>query len=346
MNGPVRVDRASRRRLLGMFFASSLRQSSLTEALEMTVWNATELPQKDRFPFWKEVLCQEYVALNSTTEGHAPFFGHVRAKLLNSINVTTISSSRQKIHRRRQEISRMPEQVYFLNLQVEGHCRMMQNGREALLQHGDFSLVDSTEPYINDYCSDSWTQHSFRIPKAILQPLLKQPDRLMATKISSSDPLAGLATDYLSSIAMNAERLDAAASLSITNHLVELVALVLGVSDREGDRARGTLRNQLAFSLINYITSHAADPALTPAKAADHFRISVRYVHRLLEDSGETFSQFLLRQRLQKCADDLRTKRGSSIGEIAFRWGFNDLSHFSRSFRNQFGVAPREYRVQ
>lgn len=145
---------------------------------------------------------------------------------------------------------------------------------------------------------------------------------------------------------MNAEQLDGAASLSITNHLVELVALVLGVSDREGDRARGTLRNQLAFSLINYITSHAADPALTPAKAAEHFRISVRYVHRLLEDSGETFSQFLLRQRLQKCVDDLRTKRGSSIGEIAFRWGFNDLSHFSRSFRNQFGVAPREYRVQ
>lgn len=133
----------------------------------------------------------------------------------------------------------MPELVYFLNLQVEGHCRMMQNG--------DFSIVDSTEPYINDHCSDSWTQHSFRIPKAILQPLMKQPGRLMANKISSSDPLACLATDYLSSIAMNAEHLDAAASLSITNHLVELVALVLGVSDREGDRARGTLRNQLAF---------------------------------------------------------------------------------------------------
>lgn len=62
----------------------------------MTVWNATELPQKDRFPFWKEVLCQEYVALNSTTEGDAPFFGHVRANLLNSVNITTISSSRQK----------------------------------------------------------------------------------------------------------------------------------------------------------------------------------------------------------------------------------------------------------
>ncbi|WP_333718088.1 helix-turn-helix domain-containing protein [Agrobacterium tumefaciens] len=101
-----------------------------------------------------------------------------------------------------------------------------------------------------------------------------------------------------------------------------------------GWRWRQPIKRKLIFP-------HAADPALTPAKAAEHFRISV-----LLEDSGERFSQFLLRQRLQKCADDLRTKRGSSIGEIAFRWGFNDLSHFSRSFRNHFGVAPREYRVR
>ncbi|WP_236759231.1 helix-turn-helix domain-containing protein [Agrobacterium tumefaciens] len=106
-----------------------------------------------------------------------------------------------------------------------------------------------------------------------------------------------------------------------------------------GWRWRQSIKRKLIFP-------HAVDPALTPATAAEHFRISVRYVHRLLEDSGETFSQFLLRQRLQKCADDLRTKGGCSIGEIAFRWGFNDLSHFSRSFRNQFGVAPREYRVQ
>jgi AraC family transcriptional regulator, positive regulator of tynA and feaB len=316
------------------------------EALEMTVWNATELPQRDRFPFWKEVLCQEYVALNSTAEGNSPFFGNVQANLLNDVNVTTISSSRQKIHRRRQDISRMPEQVYFLNLQIDGHCRMMQNGREALLHRGEFSIVDSTEPYLNDYCSDSWTQHSFRIPKAILKPLLKQPDKQMATKMSSSNPIATLAMDYLTSVAMNAVHLDTTAHPSITNHLVELVAMAVGVSSNEEDRGRTTLRNQLAFSLTNYINSRAADPEFTPAKAAEHFRISVRYVHRLLEDTGETFSKLLLRQRLQKCANDLLLKESVPIGEIAFRWGFNDLSHFSRSFRNQFGVAPREYRMQ
>jgi AraC-like DNA-binding protein len=32
------------------------------------------------------------------------------------------------------------------------------------------------------------------------------------------------------------------------------------------------------------------------------------------------------------------------IGEIAFSWGFSDLSHFSRRFRDQFGMTPSEAR--
>lgn len=311
----------------------------------MAIWNAAELPVKDRFPYWKEVLCEAYIALNPTIDADQHFGGSVRANLLGSVNVTTISSTRQKVYRRWHEISKMPEEVYFLNLQVEGSCRMMQGGREAYLKPGDFSIVDSTEPYLNDYCCDRWTQHSFRIPRAMLKPFLKQGERQTATLISSSNAIARVAAEYLTSIADKAEDLGAVAD-PISNHIIELVSLAVGISSREEDRARGTLRQQLAKSLIQYIAAHAADPELTPARAAQHFRISIRYVHRLLEESGETFSKLLLRRRLERCAEDLRTGVQSSISEVAFRWGFNDLSHFSRSFRNQFGVAPREYKLK
>ena len=33
-----------------------------------------------------------------------------------------------------------------------------------------------------------------------------------------------------------------------------------------------------------------------------------------------------------------------TIGEIAFAWGFSDLSHFGRRFKAEFGVSPGEYR--
>jgi AraC family transcriptional activator of tynA and feaB len=33
-----------------------------------------------------------------------------------------------------------------------------------------------------------------------------------------------------------------------------------------------------------------------------------------------------------------------NISEIAYAWGFNDLSHFNRAFRARFGMTPREWR--
>ena len=38
------------------------------------------------------------------------------------------------------------------------------------------------------------------------------------------------------------------------------------------------------------------------------------------------------------------SQAGERITEIALRWGFNDMPHFSRAFRAAFGRSPSEYR--
>ena len=37
---------------------------------------------------------------------------------------------------------------------------------------------------------------------------------------------------------------------------------------------------------------------------------------------------------------------GRGVSEIAFAWGFNDASHFSRAFKQRFGMSPKEYRAR
>ena len=39
-----------------------------------------------------------------------------------------------------------------------------------------------------------------------------------------------------------------------------------------------------------------------------------------------------------------RRNARSKISEIAYRWGFNDLSHFNKAFRERFGRTPGEWR--
>ena len=75
--------------------------------------------------------------------------------------------------------------------------------------------------------------------------------------------------------------------------------------------------------------------------------MSVRYLHRLLEDSGRTFSEHLLERRLDRAHRLLRDPRLAyrKISEIALEAGFADLSHFNRSFRRRFGETPSQARA-
>ena len=52
-------------------------------------------------------------------------------------------------------------------------------------------------------------------------------------------------------------------------------------------------------------------------------------------------------RRVERCADDLRDpgQAHRPITDICFSWGFNSTSHFSRLFKERFGVTPRGYRA-
>ena len=58
---------------------------------------------------------------------------------------------------------------------------------------------------------------------------------------------------------------------------------------------------------------------------------------------GTTPGKWLLQKRLQLAAK-LLTTTDNSVSMIAFDSGFEDLSHFSKAFKKQFGETPNTYR--
>jgi AraC-like DNA-binding protein len=56
--------------------------------------------------------------------------------------------------------------------------------------------------------------------------------------------------------------------------------------------------------------------------------------------------RYVWNRRLDRCRDDLKKPCASAqrVADIAFRWGFSDLSHFSRAFKARFGMSPRDCR--
>src|SRR6266852_5772165 len=90
------------------------------------------------------------------------------------------------------------------------------------------------------------------------------------------------------------------------------------------------------------------DPDITPARVAQIEGISERYLQKLFEGTGDNFTHYLRERRLQHCWADLANPAEAhrSVSDIAFGCGFSDAAHFSRSFRDRFGMSPRAFRQQ
>jgi AraC-like DNA-binding protein len=75
---------------------------------------------------------------------------------------------------------------------------------------------------------------------------------------------------------------------------------------------------------------------------ADRMGVSIRTVHNRFEEAGLTFGKWVIEHRLLACQKALSDPAFDtlSISEIAFKWGFNDLSHFNKAFRARFGATP------
>lgn len=116
--------------------------------------------------------------------------------------------------------------------------------------------------------------------------------------------------------------------------------LVVATSDPSASRAA------LLQRLYATIERSIGGDEIAIADIAQAEGISERYVQKLFEGTGESFSHYVRERRLQRAWHDLANPAEAAvpIAEIAYRYGFSDAAHFSRLFRERFGLPPRELR--
>ena len=93
------------------------------------------------------------------------------------------------------------------------------------------------------------------------------------------------------------------------------------------------------------IEARLTDPALDLETVAVR-GVTRRYANAALAEQGTSIMHFIQSRRLERCRvaleDPLQMHR--TISEIAYGWGFSDMTHFARKFRAAYGASPREYR--
>ncbi len=92
------------------------------------------------------------------------------------------------------------------------------------------------------------------------------------------------------------------------------------------------------------VEANIHNPRFSIDRFAREMRLSKTHLNRRIKSlTGKNTSNFILALRLER-ARQLILKNSATISQIAFAVGFNNLSHFNRSFKLHFKTTPSKYR--
>lgn len=231
---------------------------------------------------------------------------------------------------------------------------LLLNGTATVRAEGD--VIDASDGDLIGGRSEALAQLQFpgehrvlivRLPQSLLNSRFKAPlpdrPRLIATESGLARVFVGMLRSFADAIAEITPDQAGPAELALPEFL--LASLL----DNAPVRARGGaagMRAALLEHIFQTIEMRLSDPNLNYHQVASEHGISPRYLQKLFESIDDSFGHYVKVRRLERCRLDLRSPLHvqKSISDILFQWGFNDSASFSRAFREQFGVSPREYR--
>lgn len=168
-----------------------------------------------------------------------------------------------------------------------------------------------------------------------------------AGEVLHTSPLAGQLRRHLETVFKDADVMSRSPAASMigqaTADLVQ--ATLIAAVDEEPSRHDAWERN-LVTVVKGYIDQHLADPDLSAERIARAMFVSVRQLYKLWEAEPRPLGQWILERRLDAARQELTSPRGRNrtVAAVARRWGFADSTHFSRRFRQAYGMSPREWR--
>ncbi|MCQ2433105.1 MAG: helix-turn-helix domain-containing protein [Clostridia bacterium] len=119
--------------------------------------------------------------------------------------------------------------------------------------------------------------------------------------------------------------------------------MILEYTKRVERLRQGKNPGKLASDVAKYVQHHLSE-AITAENIAKELYLSRPYLsRRLIEETGESLTDFILKEKTEEARNLLRYS-DKSIAAISGYLGFSSQSHFSRVFKKYAGLAPGEYR--
>lgn len=121
--------------------------------------------------------------------------------------------------------------------------------------------------------------------------------------------------------------------LSVLTHISRIV-----------NASRNDKVTRIIAEVTRYLEKNFSSNGICLESLAEQFKKSPPYLSKLFkEETGENFSDYLTRLRMEKAKELLRDVK-IKVYEVPSMVGYADISHFSRKFKAYTGLSPSQYK--
>jgi len=308
-------------------------------------FSTDHVPERERISYWREHYGKVILRVDLEPARDMAFQAQMSSMTLPGLLLMEASASPMAVTRSSEYLADGNDDL-IIAINRTGSAIVSSRGQQQILGPHDAILLSGAEA-ASFHRTTLGRSFTLRVPRAILESAVSSvDDRLMQPILQDSGALKLL--EFYVGWILNAGASVHSQLLNLSvRHVHDLLTLAIGPTAdfAETARTRGLRAARLKLAK-SYIVAHSHRRDISVASVAASLNVTPRYVQRLFETAGTTFSEFLTGQRLAQAYRLLRDPNfaRAAISTIAYDAGFGDLSYFNRKFRRLYGFTPRDVR--
>ncbi|SDB93228.1 helix-turn-helix domain-containing protein [Acinetobacter boissieri] len=316
-------------------------RSTLLPKTASQCFDTRSIDTKQQGDYWQYAISQAFVPLDCATQS-PQFWGSLDARSCSQLGIVRVQGESQHVERRKNNMNNNQQDVVLLSLMLKGSMGLVYNKQELNITQGQFTFYDTTQEYDLNL-AQAFDQIVISIPRVEFTRRLGRVKDICGVAFSTNHALYPFTYSYLKEF-FSVDGLSYPQQDLISDHVLNMMSCIVDDCYQE---AKPRKKIFLFEQIQNFILANLHDSTFNIRHVAYQFQISTRYVSKLFQAQETTFGQFILFSRLQKSKQALQSTSHKmySIQQIAYSFGFTDMSYFSREFKKVFLVKPSEIRL-
>lgn len=308
-----------------------------------SILSTDNVAPRERAPAWREWVFQHFGGLESDLYGDTEFDGHMAASHAGDVILTKLEANRHRVLRS-PHLARGSDTAYLkIVAPWQGSASVEQQNRKASARNGGWVIYDTTASYAIE--NPERVEHLIvMLPKDQMAERGVRLNDLMARHVGGASGISRVALETMRSTYQELPHMSEQAARGAGELIMQLVRLSL--LELAGSETAVTQREALKDRIRSHVARHLRDPQLSIDGIARALNCSRRHLYNAFAGDAHTLADYIQQQRLAACVRELRedVQGQRPITDIALSWGFSNLSHFSRVFRDHAGMSPSEFR--